>query len=248
MTYAQQSFQAGEVLPAAKMNQIEENIRAHYHGRNGVLSIFDSSLTSASLSLTGGDAGRTAFVVAPAARTITLDVNSIQVGWYAAVFNVGSYDAIVNVSPNSGYIDGRTSVPISPQQGMLVVANSGVNGTIGFSTIGRPSGIIPQNAQNANYTIALADAGGHIYHNIASNHLYTIPANSGTGSVSFPIGTAISFVNANSAGNAYIICSADTLRLIGTTDTGTRTLAANGMASVLKVSSSTWVINGTGLT
>ena len=33
-----------------------------------------------------------------------------------------------------------------------------------------------------------------------------------------------------------------------TTDTGTRTLAANGLATVLKVGTNTWFITGAGLT
>jgi hypothetical protein len=45
-----------------------------------------------------------------------------------------------------------------------------------------------------------------------------------------------------------IAITSDTLRLAGGTSTGTRTLAANGMATAVKVAATTWYINGTGLT
>lgn len=91
--------------------------------------------------------------------------------------------------------------------------------------------------QSTNTTLALADAGKHIY--TSSN--ITIPAN---GSIAFPVGTAI--VVANSGGSTLTISiTTDTLRQAGTSNTGTRTLAAYGMATLVKVASTTWMINGT---
>ena len=40
----------------------------------------------------------------------------------------------------------------------------------------------------------------------------------------------------------------DTLRMVGTGTTGSRTLAANGMATLLKITSTEWLISGAGLT
>jgi CubicO group peptidase (beta-lactamase class C family) len=51
-----------------------------------------------------------------------------------------------------------------------------------------------------------------------------------------------------SATTVLIAITSDTLRLAGGTSTGQRTLAANGMATAVKVASTTWYINGTGLT
>ena len=51
---------------------------------------------------------------------------------------------------------------------------------------------IPQNKQNANYTLVLSDNWKHIYHDDANTYTYTIPDNT---SVAFPIWTAITFVN-----------------------------------------------------
>lgn len=106
---------------------------------------------------------------------------------------------------------------------------------------------IPQNSQSAAYTLVMADAGKHIYHPSADTtaRTWTIPAN---GSVAFPIGTAITFVNDSSAGTITIAITTDTLVLAGAGTTGSRTLAANGVATAIKITSTRWQINGTGLT
>lgn len=106
---------------------------------------------------------------------------------------------------------------------------------------------IEQNSQSSAYTLVLADAGKHILHPSADTtaRTWTIPANS---SVAFPIGTAITFVNQNAGGVVSIAITTDTLRLAGTGTTGTRSLAANGIATALKITSTEWIISGTGLT
>jgi len=45
-----------------------------------------------------------------------------------------------------------------------------------------------------------------------------------------------------------IAITTDTMYLAGTGTTGTRTLAAYGMATAVKVAATTWYINGSGLT
>jgi hypothetical protein len=106
---------------------------------------------------------------------------------------------------------------------------------------------IPQNSQSAAYTLVLGDAGKHILHPSADTtaRIFTIPANS---SVAFPIGTAVTFVNQNSAGTITIAITTDTMRLAGAGTTGSRTLAANGVATAIKITSTEWIISGTGLT
>ena len=103
---------------------------------------------------------------------------------------------------------------------------------------------VPQSATAATATLVIGDAGKHIYVNTASQTI-TIPANS---SVAYPIGTAISFVAGPSASTVTIAINTDTLYLAGTGTTGSRTLAAHGMATAIKVAATVWYINGTGLT
>jgi len=136
--------------------------------------------------------------------------------------------------------------------------NGAHNGTVGattpstgvFTTASDSIGnlrLIPQNSQSAAYTLVLADSGKHILHPSADTtaRTFTLPANS---SVAYTIGTAITFVNQNAAGVITISITTDTMRLAGAGTTGSRTLAANGIATCLKITSTEWIISGTGLT
>lgn len=106
------------------------------------------------------------------------------------------------------------------------------------------AGTIPQNSQSADYTAVLSDKGGHLLHPSSDNNprTFTIPANA---SVAFPIGTAITFVN--KINTVTIAITSDTLTWSKTGGTGSRTLAANGMCTALKISSTEWMISGEGL-
>lgn len=106
---------------------------------------------------------------------------------------------------------------------------------------------IPQNSQSAAYTTVLTDKGKHLLHPSAdvTARTFTIDSNA---NVAFPIGTAITFVNQNAAGVLTIAITADTMRLAGAGTTGNRTLAANGIATALKITATEWIISGTGLT
>lgn len=112
------------------------------------------------------------------------------------------------------------------------------SGTIAATSIGYRG--LPQNAQTSAYTLALSDIGKQI--SITTGGI-VIPANA---SVAFPIGAAIAIFN-NSSSNQTISITSDTLRLAGTANTGTRTLAQYGLATCVKVSATTWAISGAGL-
>jgi hypothetical protein len=105
---------------------------------------------------------------------------------------------------------------------------------------------LQQNSQSAAYTLVLSDAGKQIFHPSADTtaRIWTIPANS---SVAYPVGTAITFINQNGAGTITISITTDTMRLAGDGTTGSRTLVANGIATCVKVTSTEWIISGTGL-
>jgi hypothetical protein len=110
------------------------------------------------------------------------------------------------------------------------------SGPIDSTTIGFRG--VPQNAQGAAYTLALADAGKHI---AITTGGVIIPLNS---SVGFPVGTTIVIFNNSNATQSITITTGDTLRQAGTTNTGTRTLAVYGVASLIKVAATVWVITG----
>lgn len=126
--------------------------------------------------------------------------------------------------------------------------NVGVGGTLtGSSSAAIWYDNIPQNSKSAAYTTVLADAQKHIFHPSADTtaRTWTIDSNA---NVAYPIGTAITFVNQNAGGVITIAITTDTMRLAGAGTTGNRSLAANGIATALKLTSTEWLISGTGLT
>lgn len=106
---------------------------------------------------------------------------------------------------------------------------------------------VPQSSQSTNYTLIAADAGKHILHpgSDGSARSFTIPANA---AVPYSIGTAVTFINQHGAGQVTISITSDTMRLVGAGTTGNRTLAANGIATAVKITATEWIISGTGLT
>jgi hypothetical protein len=131
-----------------------------------------------------------------------------------------------------------TPVLGTPTSGNLANCTADGTNTVGFLTI-------PQNAQTGSYTLVLADSGKSIFHAAAAAvATYTIPAN---GTVAYPIGTTVTFINM-SANAVTISITTDTLYLAGTGTTGSRTLALYGVATATKMTSTTWIISGSGLT
>jgi hypothetical protein len=135
----------------------------------------------------------------------------------------------VLITPNIG----------TPSSGIL--SSCTVDGTdaVGFRNI-------PQNSQSAAYTLVLDDAGKHIFHpsGDANARTYTIPANS---SVAYPVGTAITFINMTSQ-VVTIAITTDTMYLSSAGTTGSRSLAQYGSATAIKITSTNWLISGSGLT
>ena len=187
-------------------------------------------------------------------------------------FQVGSDGDGVTVGGNfvvSGTTALSTALPVasggtggttSTGSGAVVLATSPtlVTPVLGTPTSGTLSGCtvdgtdavgfrnIPQNSQSAAYTLVLADSGKHIFHPVGDNNArtFTIPANS---SVAFPIGTALTFINMAEA-DVTIAITTDTLTLSPDGTAGSRTLATNGSATCIKITSTEWLISGSGLT
>ena len=178
---------------------------------------------TAGTGLTGGGTSGTV--------TVAVDTSVIQ----ARVANVSDTEI--------GYLDGVTSA-IQTQMDTKASASAITDATT--TTAARGAGYmgIPQStaATTGAYTIVAADAGEHIYS--TATRTITIPANS---SVAFPVGTAISFVAATGA-TVTIAITTDTLLLAGPGTTGSRTLAPFGMATAVKITSTSWIISGNGLT
>ncbi len=151
-----------------------------------------------------------------------------------SVTNTGSGNNVLATSPTL-----VTPLLGTPTSGTL--SNCTVDGTnsVGYLNI-------PQNSQSAAYTLVLGDAGKHIFHpsTDANARTFTIPANS---SVAYPIGTALTFINMTSQ-VVTIAITTDTMYLSAAGTTGSRSLAQYGSATAIKMTSTTWLISGSGLT
>lgn len=162
----------------------------------------------------------------------------------------GDFAALINNQSNSVtyfavYGDGGTVIgtPTGGDPGL-----GGLNIATLLKLAGNPiyAGI-PQNSQSAAYTMVLADANKHIYHPSADTtaRTWTIDSNA---NVAYPIGTAITFDNDTSAGVITLAITADTLVWLPSGGTGSRSIAANGQATALKVTATRWHLTGVGIT
>lgn len=132
-----------------------------------------------------------------------------------------------------------TPVLGTPSSGTL--SSCTVDGTdaVGFRNI-------PVNSQSAAYTTVLADSGKVIFHpsTDANARTFTIDSNA---NVAYPVGTALTFINMTSQA-VTIAINSDTMYLSSAGTTGSRTLAQYGSATAIKITSTNWLISGSGLT
>jgi hypothetical protein len=132
-----------------------------------------------------------------------------------------------------------TPVLGTPTSGTL--SNCTVDGTdaVGFRNI-------PINSNSAAYTTVLADSGKVIFHpsTDANARTFTIDSNA---NVAYPLGTALTFINMTSQ-VVTIAITTDTMYLSSAGTTGSRSLAQYGSATAIKMTSTTWLISGSGLT
>jgi hypothetical protein len=130
----------------------------------------------------------------------------------------------------------------------LTTAQILANKTAGPSTIAvGASGVgyvgIPQNATTTGAaTLTAADNGKHT--RASATRTVTIDSNA---NLALPIGYAHTFT-CDSGATMTIAITTDTMYLAGPGTTGSRTLAPFGMATAIKITSTTWMISGNGLT
>jgi hypothetical protein len=115
-----------------------------------------------------------------------------------------------------------------------------------FSTAFAASAGMPQVSKSVNYTTLLTDANGQILHPVsdANNRTFTIDSNA---NVAYPIGTTLTFINEATANTVTVAITSDTLMWAGVGSTGSRTIAAYGLATAVKITATKWLISGTGL-
>ena len=122
-------------------------------------------------------------------------------------------------------------------QSTTITGSVGASTTVSDSTSNNVRNVI-QNTQAGGYTLVASDNGKHILAGAG----VTVP--NGV----FAAGNTVSIYN-NTGGSFTITQGASfTLRQVGTANTGNRTLAQRGLATILFLSSSEAVITGGGLT
>jgi hypothetical protein len=164
---------------------------------------------------------------------------------------LASRDDHVHAMPNAAAVGADAAGAASTAQASAIAAAASdattkANAAQAAAIASSDPTLIPQNSQSTAYTLVLSDKGKHILHPTADTtaRTFTIPANS---SVPYAVGTALTFINQNAAGVVTIAITADTMRLAGAGTTGSRTLAANGLATAIKIASTEWIISGAGL-
>lgn len=95
--------------------------------------------------------------------------------------------------------------------------------------------------RTAAYTIALTDVAMGIP--ITTGGI-AVPANATT---AFAVGDIVAVLNVGAASQSITPASGVTLVLTGTSATGSRALAQNGLATLLKVATDTWWVYGVGV-
>jgi hypothetical protein len=99
--------------------------------------------------------------------------------------------------------------------------------------------------QDATYQFALTDASNIVYHTSVTGHTYTVQSAT---NVAFPTPSIIAIVNGAGAGNVVISpFSGVTIRLAGSSLSGSKNLIANGVATITKVATDTWYLTGVGI-
>jgi hypothetical protein len=219
-------------VPAIEKNYIVKN------GTNEIVTIKVAAQTGVAIPV-----GKTVLVYNNGTDVVTA-VDHIPSLTLGAALPVASGGTGATTSTGSGAVVLATSptlvTPVlgTPTSGTLSTCTVDGTDAVGFRNT-------PVNSQSADYTLVLADSGKTIFHPVADDNArtFTIPANS---SVAYAVGTVISFVNLQNT--VTIAITTDTMYLANDGATGSRTLAEYGMASAMKVDSTSWIISGNGLT
>jgi hypothetical protein len=160
---------------------------------------------------------------------VNADINASAAIADTKLATISTAGKVSGAAITSGAIAGTTSINTS---GTITTTGAITDGTGSIRQI-------PQNAKTAAYTLVLSDVGKHI--SITTGGI-TVPEDI------FAIGDNITIFNNSTSSQTITQGSGTTLRAGGSTNTGNRTLAAYGVATILCVGADVFVITGTGLT
>lgn len=215
-----------------------------------------TSQVTGTLPIANGGTGTTSTTFVNAATNVTGTLPVANGG--TGITSFGSGVATFLGTPSSANL--ASAVTDETGSGSLVFATSPTlvtpvlgtpsSGTLSSCTVDGTDKVgflnIPINSQSTAYTTVLADSGKVIFHpsTDANTRTFTIDSNA---NVPYPLGTAITFINMTSQA-VTIAITTDTMYLSSAGTTGPRTLAQYGSATCIKMTSTTWLISGSGLT
>lgn len=117
--------------------------------------------------------------------------------------------------------------------GSTIQDGAGTQRAIGYRAL-------PLTSKTTSYQIALTDVG----QGVSTTAGVTVPPNSTT---AFAIGDTVVAYNNSASSITITQGSGVTLRLVGSSSSGNRTLAQRGLATLLKVGTDEWVASGSGV-
>ena len=202
---------------------IARTVRNPLEGSIGDITLNDVGVATltASGNVNGGNVISTALV-----RGVTVQ----------ATGNLTGGNANITTSVNTVAVNATT----------ITASNVTVTGNVSGNTGGFAIGYrdIPQVSFAGNTTIATTDAGKHYYSTQSTSYILTVANNASQG---FQVGAAITLVNQGTGNITVAQGSGVTLYMAGNATADNRTVSTFGMATLLKVATNTWFINGTGV-
>ena len=225
---------------------------------NDVVSLSGSSYLAIQASTNQNPATQTAYWLVLAAKGET-GAGDVSGPASSVDSELALYDSttgkLIKRATTTGILKGTSGVLSAATAGTDYVAPAGAlgtpsSGTLTNCTVDGTESVgyrnVPINSKSAAYTTVLADAGEVIFHpsTDANARTFTIDSNA---NVAYPLGTVLTFINMTSQVVTIAITS-DTMYLAKDGTTGSRSLAQYGMATALKMTSTTWIISGSGLT
>ena len=205
-------------------------------GTNVTITNGDGAIT---IAASGGASGVTAVTASsPLASSggTTPDI-SIQDGTTAQKGAVQLEDSTSSTSTTTAATPNSVKSVYDLANAALPKSGGTMTGAITFNS-GQAYPQIPANSQTSAYVLVAGDAGKHI--NITTGG---VTVNTGV----FATGDAVSIYNNSGSDQTITQGTSVTMRQAGTADTGNRTLAQYGVATILCVGSNTFVISGAGL-